>query len=191
MGGPWDIPNTDSEPGKARWLAKGNMEEMACISDSNSHKRVTLSLSSPVCLSTRTLFPPNKHLFHYFPSLCGNSYLHSWWARTLLLPTGPWWSSGWDSALSLLQPNLSLWPGTEILFQATAGRGHPRSQRASLSGWNNDCQTGWTKFCTTSLSVSLSLLYTHIYVCSCICTYIYTQILPNIFILITYAYYNI
>ena len=30
-------------------------------SDSNYHGGATLSLSPPVCLSTRTLFPPNKH----------------------------------------------------------------------------------------------------------------------------------
>ena len=27
MGGPWDVPNTDSGSGKARWLAKGNWKE--------------------------------------------------------------------------------------------------------------------------------------------------------------------
>ena len=30
-------------------------------SDSNYHKGATLSLSPPMCLPTRTLFPPNKH----------------------------------------------------------------------------------------------------------------------------------
>ena len=39
MGGTWDIPNTDS--GKARWLVKGNLEEMQ---NSNYHKCSTLSL---------------------------------------------------------------------------------------------------------------------------------------------------
>ena len=32
----------NSEPGKARWLAKGNLEEMSCISDSSYHKGVIL-----------------------------------------------------------------------------------------------------------------------------------------------------
>ena len=34
-GGPWNKPNTDSEPGKARWLAKGNPEEMPHERDLN------------------------------------------------------------------------------------------------------------------------------------------------------------
>ena len=29
----------------------------------------------------------------------------------LSLATGPWWSSGWDSALSLPWPDFNLWPG--------------------------------------------------------------------------------
>ena len=33
----------------------------------------------------------------------------------------PWWPGGQDSALSLLWPDLSLSPGTEILPQAAAG----------------------------------------------------------------------
>ena len=68
-GGPWNKPNTDSEPGKARWLAKGNPEEMP-------------HLGPPVSLS---LFLPKK----YFPSLCGNSFLHSRWAKALSLATVP------------------------------------------------------------------------------------------------------
>ena len=44
------------------------------------------------------------------------------------LTAGPWWSSGYDSALSLPQPDLSLWVGTETLLQTAAGRGHQRSE---------------------------------------------------------------
>ena len=61
LGGSWDIPNTDSEQGKARWLAKGSLEELPHKSDLSYHEGATLSLSPPVCLSTRNLFPPNKH----------------------------------------------------------------------------------------------------------------------------------
>ena len=43
MGGSWEKPNTDSEPGKARWLAKGDLEEMLHPSDSNNHEGMTLS----------------------------------------------------------------------------------------------------------------------------------------------------
>ena len=51
---------------------------------------MTLSLNSPVCLFTRTLFPPNKQLywFYSFPSLCGNSFLSSQRARALSLVPG-------------------------------------------------------------------------------------------------------
>ena len=52
MGGSWDRPNINSEPGKSKWLAKGNLEEMPHKSGSNPHKGVTQSLSLPLCLST-------------------------------------------------------------------------------------------------------------------------------------------
>ena len=45
MGGPQYIPDMDSEPGKARWLAKGNPEEMPPKSDSNYTEGMTLSES--------------------------------------------------------------------------------------------------------------------------------------------------
>ena len=32
-----------------------------------------------------------------------------------------WWSSVWDSALSLTRPDLNLWLETEILLQAAGG----------------------------------------------------------------------
>ena len=37
-------PDRDSDPGKSKWLPKGNLEEMPHISDSNDHKGATLSL---------------------------------------------------------------------------------------------------------------------------------------------------
>ena len=66
-----------------------NPEEMSHISDSNYHEGRTLPLSPPVCLSTCTLFPPNKH-FTCFTTcrLCGNSFLQSRRARALSLVTG-------------------------------------------------------------------------------------------------------
>ena len=85
------LPNTDSEPGKSKSLAKGNPEETPHISDLNYHEGATLSLSLPMCLSTRTTlcFSPNKHFtcfttFH----LCGNSFLQSRRARALSLTPG-------------------------------------------------------------------------------------------------------
>lgn len=40
--------------------------------------------------------------------------------------------------LSLLGPDLNLWPGTNILLQAAVGRGHTRSGLAfiPLEGWS-------------------------------------------------------
>ena len=67
----------NSEPGKARWLAKGNLEEMSCISDSSYHKGVILSLSSP-CVYLQVLFPLNKHFICFTTlHLCENSFLQS------------------------------------------------------------------------------------------------------------------
>ena len=79
----------------------------------------TRPLSLPMCLSTCiVLFPPDKHLLHYFPSLwkffttfhlCGNSFLQSQRPGPLSLTTGlvarTWCScrqdpapiSGWES----------------------------------------------------------------------------------------------
>ena len=63
--GSWDIPNMDCEPGKSKWLAKGNPKEMPYISDFNCHERVTKGpLSELTCVSIHTYhtpFPPNKH----------------------------------------------------------------------------------------------------------------------------------
>ena len=59
MEGSWDIPNMDCDPGKSNWLAKGNQEEM--LHKSNSlpwgcdSVTLSLSLNSPVCLSTHTV----------------------------------------------------------------------------------------------------------------------------------------
>ena len=36
-----NTPNMDCEPGKSKWLAKGNPEEMSCESNSNCHEGVT------------------------------------------------------------------------------------------------------------------------------------------------------
>ena len=47
--------------GKARWLAKGLLEEMPHINDSNSHEGTTLS-ESTICAIHMYYFPPNKHL---------------------------------------------------------------------------------------------------------------------------------
>ena len=69
-GGPRDKANMDSEPGKARKLATGSLEEMPHMSDSNYHQDVALSEPAHLCLFTHTLFSPNKlYLSHSFLSL--------------------------------------------------------------------------------------------------------------------------
>ena len=69
MEGSWDIPNMDCEPGKSKWLAKGNPEEMPRKSNSNC-REVSVTLSPLLSIHTCTLFHPHKYLFHYFPPLC-------------------------------------------------------------------------------------------------------------------------
>ena len=54
VGGSWDKPNTDSEPGKSRWLAKGNPEEMTHKGDLNYHEGETLSECTCVVAETST-----------------------------------------------------------------------------------------------------------------------------------------
>ena len=56
-GGSWDKPNMGCEPGKSKWLAKGNLEEMPHKGNSSCHKGAPqqLSLSPPTCLSTPTV----------------------------------------------------------------------------------------------------------------------------------------
>ena len=129
MGGPWDKPNMDSESGKARWSARGNPEEIPHMSDSSYHEGATLSLSPPVCLSTHTLFPPNKH-FTCFTTFCLFVGIHFYKADrpgALSLATGP---RGLVARIQLSHwrglTSISGW-GNEILLQAAAGRGHPRT----------------------------------------------------------------
>ena len=88
-------------------------------SDLNYHKGSTLS--EDTCVSVHMyciLFPPNKHLFHYFPSL---------WEFFTAKPKGQGlvpdlWSSVQDSALTVVPRPQSPEPKPSI-----AGGGHPRS----------------------------------------------------------------
>ena len=85
-----NTPKMDCEPGKSKWLAKGNPEEMSHKSNSNCHDGVTQRF----CLSTRTVlfFSPGKY-FTCFTTfcLCGNSFLQSWMTRALVTDQ---WSTG-------------------------------------------------------------------------------------------------
>lgn len=90
MGGFWDIPNMVSEPGKTKWLAKGNPEEMPHISnklpwgcDSSDSLWVCLSFYTHVLY----YFPPKKYLFTTF-LLCENSFSEKPEGKGLV--TGHW-----------------------------------------------------------------------------------------------------
>ena len=96
------------------------------ISNLNCHKGTTLSLSLPMCLSACTaLFFLLINTFTCFTAFClhGNSLLQSQRARALSLTTG----LVARIRFSLLQPNLSLWLGTETLLQDAADQGQLRS----------------------------------------------------------------
>ena len=75
MGGTWETWNMDFEPGKSKWMAKGNPEEMPRKSNSNCHEGATQWFSLPLSLlmglSTHTIIfsPLNRYLFHYLPFL--------------------------------------------------------------------------------------------------------------------------
>ena len=103
-----NTPKMDCEPGKSKWLAKGNPEEMSHKSNSNCHDGVTQRF----CLSTRTVlfFSPGKY-FTCFTTfcLCGNSFLQS---QGLV----QWLGTG---ALRVL-PSLSLWPYVILKIKETA-----------------------------------------------------------------------
>ena len=74
MGGPWDLPNVGSEPGKPEWLVKGNWEEMSHKTDANHHEGVTHSLSwACVSIHMYCFFLLINTCFTTF-GLCGNSF---------------------------------------------------------------------------------------------------------------------
>ena len=123
MGGSWNITNTNSEPGKSRWLAKWNLEEMPHISDLNYHNGLTLLVC--LCLFTHTIFPPNKY-FTCFTSLhiCRSSFLQSQRAKALSLTTllvARVQQARWHDTISISGQR------TETLLQVVESWGHSRS----------------------------------------------------------------
>ena len=124
MEGPWDKPNTDSEPGKARWMAKGNPEETPHKRDSNSCEGMTLSPS--MCLSTCVvlfLLLINTLLISLLSVFGRILYLQSWRARTLSLTRGLVARIQSVTAMVQPQPLTGNWRPTSICV----GRGHLRS----------------------------------------------------------------
>ena len=126
MGRSWDVPNTDSEPGKSKWLVKGNLEEMYHKSNPNCHACATQHLS--LSLSLPSVYPHGLYSFFLINScfttfhLCRNSFLQSQRPRALSLTTGQvariWCSPCCDSTSI---------PITETPLQAAEGQGHWKS----------------------------------------------------------------
>ena len=93
-----------------------------------------LSLSPPLRLPTHTLFLRVNTLLASLLSVSLWKFISTQLTAQGLVAGH--WSSGEDSALSLPRPDFNLWPGTEILLQAAAGRGLQRSAgpEASVPG---------------------------------------------------------
>ena len=141
-GGLWDIPNVDSESGKSKWLAKGNLEEMAHKSHSKCHKGVTqrLSLWAHTCVYLHVLysfFPPNKHFVSLLSIFCGNSFLQSLRARAFV--TDHWSttrvaSHSFESQMHRIERTMHHWlNGHE--FEQTPGDGEGQWSLACCSPW--------------------------------------------------------
>ena len=153
MGGSWGISNTDCEPGKSKYLAKGNLEEILHKSNPNCYKGVTqgLSLNLPVCLSTHTVLFVlliNTSLVSLLFVFVGILFLQSRRARALSLTTGLtariWCSHFWELT------SISGW-GTEALLQkGTAGQGRLRPgecmELAATCSWDLILETANQRF---------------------------------------------
>ena len=133
-------------------------------SDPNYHEGATLSLSPPVCAYSHVLFffLINTLLVSLLSLSCGNTFLQSRWARALSLPTGPWWSSGWDSALSLLRPDFNLWPGNRNPASSRCRLRSPRITRMEQHCYplKTGHIYGVSNFVTNSIILFPSLLIT-------------------------------
>ena len=101
----WNILNTDSEPGKSKWLAKGRQEEKP-ISDSNCCEGMTLSLWVWPCVFHCTFLSSYLTLVSLFSIFVGILFLQSWMARALVTDH---WSSAQYSVLSPVLPSVNFW----------------------------------------------------------------------------------
>ena len=143
QGRPWDQPCIDSEPSKAKWLARGNPEETPYVSDSNFQEGKTLSLSPSLCVCSHVLFPPDKHLFCFCLSPCGIHFYKADGPGPCHWPSVP---GGLVTRIQLCHySELTSISGqrTEILLQATAD-------------WATLDQVG-VLFCVVSMNHQLSL----------------------------------
>ena len=146
MGRSSDMPNMDSEPGKSKWLPKGNLEEISHKNNSNYHEGLTQRLFLWVhpCVYLHKLYSLFLILLldKYFVLLLfvfvGILFLQSRRAKALSLTTGLaariWCSHFWELT------SISGW-GTEALLQkGTAGQGHLRPREcmelAATCSWD-------------------------------------------------------
>ena len=133
------VTNMDSEPGKSKWVAKGNLEEMPHISYLNFHEGtifLSLRLVPGSIYTYCSLSPLNRHFTCFLTfCLCGNFFLQSQRARALSLTTYQWLGFGALTAA----PDLNFWLGTKVLPQATAGWSHQKSYHGTFYYFLNIC----------------------------------------------------
>lgn len=138
MGGSFDIPKMDSEPGKSEWLAKWKWKEMSHKSNSNCHK----GASQQVCLWVCWCVYPhilyslfliiNTLLLSLLSLFVEILLLQSWkarsWSLTIGLVARIWCSYSGDlTSLSC--------GGSETLLQVTAVQGLLTSPSAESKGF--------------------------------------------------------
>lgn len=119
---PYEINQIQTQnPGKAKWLVKKTTWKKCPINAWLTPPRGcdSLSLSSPMCLSTCTFFPPKKH-FPCFTTFC--LYVEILFYRALLLVNFPddLVARIQHSPLSLLNTKLQYQPKSCLKQQAKA-----------------------------------------------------------------------
>ena len=86
----WNIPNMDCEPGKSKWLAKGNPKEVPYGSNSDCHQGTTQGLwVHPFSIHMYCIHFLIKTSFASPLSVCGNSFLQSQRASSLVTDHWP------------------------------------------------------------------------------------------------------
>ena len=141
MGGSWDKPNMCSEPGKAKWLVKGNPEEMSHKrmqtkkkkkkKDANYHEGTILQVHPYVYPYILFFFLINTLLVSLLPIFVEDHFYEAKGPRALSLATVP---GGLVAKIQCSHhPSLTsvFGQGTKVLLQVTAGWGHQRLRPAT------------------------------------------------------------
>ena len=139
MRGSWDILNTDSKPGKTKWLVKGNSGQIPHKSDLNYPEGTTLRVHP--CVYPH--IPYSFFLlinFSCFTTFClwGNSFLQRQWARSghrpLILSLGFGSLTGKNpTSISGQEPKLCFKP-----LQAKATWCHPQHTQEWGVEWKTE-----------------------------------------------------